>query len=139
MVAKVRFWLLESSRLIAKASFSVMILKSLFLYSLFITRPCFTRKATPPLWPVERSWKFNILLRNVSFRAITSITFSFRYNSSSLRSGLIPWQFQNRIFRPMKVIKGYLSWMVIRYSGLLGGFRLLGDSLGGIIWWRGGF
>ena len=42
MVAKARFWLLESSRLIAKASFSVMILKSLFLYSLFITRPCFT-------------------------------------------------------------------------------------------------
>ena len=39
MVAKVKFWLLESSRLIAKASFSVMILKSLFLYSLFITRP----------------------------------------------------------------------------------------------------
>ena len=30
MVAKVRFWLLESLRLIAKASFSVMILKSLF-------------------------------------------------------------------------------------------------------------
>ena len=48
MVAKVRFWLLESSRLIAKASFSVMILKSLFLYSLFITRPCFKQKATPP-------------------------------------------------------------------------------------------
>ena len=41
MVAKVRFWLLESSRLIAKASFSVMILKSSFLYSLFTTRPCF--------------------------------------------------------------------------------------------------
>ena len=41
MVAKVRFWFLESSRLIAKASFSVMILKSLYLYSLFITRPCF--------------------------------------------------------------------------------------------------
>ena len=68
-----------------------------------------------------------------------SITFSFRYNSSSLRFGLISWQFQNRMFRPMKVIKGYLSWMVMRYSGLLGGFRLLGDSLGGIIRWRGGF
>ena len=39
MVAKVRFWLLESSRLIAKASFSVMILKSAFLNSLFTTRP----------------------------------------------------------------------------------------------------
>ena len=49
MVAKVRFWLLEMSILIAMASFDVMILKSLFLYSLFITRPCFTRKATPPL------------------------------------------------------------------------------------------
>ena len=56
MVAKVRFWLLESSRLIAKASLSVMILKSLFLYSLFITRPFLTRKATPPLRPVERSF-----------------------------------------------------------------------------------
>ena len=39
MVTKVRFWLLESSRLIAKASFSVMILKSAFLNSLFTTRP----------------------------------------------------------------------------------------------------
>ena len=59
MVAKVRFWLSESSRLIAKASFSVMILKSLFLYFLFITRLCFTRKAAPPLWPVE--WSFLIV------------------------------------------------------------------------------
>ena len=40
MVAKVTFWLLERSRLIAKASLSVMILKSLLLYSSFITRPC---------------------------------------------------------------------------------------------------
>ena len=47
MVAKVTFWLLERSRLIAKASPEVMILKSLFLYSLFITRPCFMREATP--------------------------------------------------------------------------------------------
>ena len=62
-----------------------------------------------------------------------SITFSFRYNSSSLRFGLIPWQFQNKMFKPMKVIKGCLSWMMMHYSGLLGGFRLLGDSLGGII------
>ena len=65
MVAKVRFWLLESSRLIAKASFLVMILKSLFFV-------------------------FSFLLRNVSFRVIMSISFSFRYNSSSLRFGLIP-------------------------------------------------
>ena len=62
-----------------------------------------------------------------------SITFSFRYNSSSLRFGLMPSQFQNNMFKPMKVVKGYLSWMSVRYSGLLGGFRLLGDSLGGIV------
>ena len=34
MVAKVRFWLSESSRSIAKVSLSIMILESLFLYSL---------------------------------------------------------------------------------------------------------
>ena len=68
-----------------------------------------------------------------------SITFSFRYNSSSLRFGLVPWQFQNKMFKPMKVIKGYLSWMMMHYSGLLGGFRLFGDSLGGITRWRCGF
>ena len=56
MVAKVRFWLLESSRLIAKASLSVMILKSLLLYSLFTTGPYFARKATPSFWAVERSF-----------------------------------------------------------------------------------
>ena len=44
MVAKVRFWLLERSRLIAKASFDVMILKSLFLNSLFITRAMFYKE-----------------------------------------------------------------------------------------------
>ena len=37
------------------------------------------------------------------------------------------------MFKPMKVVKGYLSWMSVRYSGLLGGFRLLGDSLGGVV------
>ena len=79
--------------------------------------------------------KFSFFLKNVSFRAIMSITFSFRYNSSSLRFGLIPWQFQNKTFKPMKVVKGYLSWMTMRYSGLLEGFRLLGDSLGGSIRW----
>ena len=63
-----------------------------------------------------------------------SITFSFRYNSSSLRFGLIPWQFQNKMFKLMKVVKGYLSWDTMRCSGLVGVFRLLGDSLGGIIW-----
>ena len=59
--------------------------------------------------------------------------------TDTLRFGLIPWQFQNRMFKPMKMIKGYLSWMVMHYSGLLGGFRLLGDSLGGIARRRGGF
>ena len=64
-----------------------------------------------------------------------SISFSFIYNSSSLRFGLIPWQFQDKMLKPMKVIKGYLSWMVMRYSGLLSGFRLFGDSLGEVIRW----
>ena len=68
-----------------------------------------------------------------------SNSFSFIYNSSSLSLDLIPWQFQNRMFRPMKVVKGYLSWMMMRYNGLLGGCRLHGDSLSGIIRWRGGF
>ena len=40
---------------ITRASLSVMILKSALQYSLLITRPCFTRKATLPLAPVERS------------------------------------------------------------------------------------
>ena len=65
-----------------------------------------------------------------------SILFSFRYNSSSLRFGLIPWPFQNKMFRPMKLFKGYL--MMVHYSGLLGG-RLFGVSLGGIARRRGGF
>ena len=56
MVAKVKFWLLENSSSIAKASLSVMILKSSFLYSLFTTRPLFTRKVTLPPWPIERSF-----------------------------------------------------------------------------------
>ena len=64
-----------------------------------------------------------------------SIEFSFRYNSSSLRFGLIPWQSQNKIFRPMKLVNRYLSWVTVRYDGLDGGFRLLGDSLGGNARW----
>ena len=56
MSAKVRFWLLDSSRSIAKASLLIMILKSLFLHALFTTRQCFTRMATPPFWPVELSF-----------------------------------------------------------------------------------
>ena len=61
-----------------------------------------------------------------------SIGFSFRYNSSSLRFDLIPWQFQNTMFKPMKLVNRYLSLMTMHYSGLLGGFRLLGDSLSGV-------
>ena len=61
-----------------------------------------------------------------------SIVFSFRYNSSSLRFDLIPWQFLNTMFRPRKFIKRYLSWMTVCYNGLVGGLRLLGDSLGGV-------
>ena len=39
MAVKVKFWLSESSRSIAKASLLVMILKSSFLYSLFTIGP----------------------------------------------------------------------------------------------------
>ena len=52
MVAIVRFWSLESSSSIAKASLSVMILKSSFLY---LQLGHFLQGA-PPLWPVERSF-----------------------------------------------------------------------------------
>ena len=62
-----------------------------------------------------------------------SNSFSFLYDSSSLRFGLLPLQFQNKMFKPMKVVKGYLSWMNMRYDGLVCGFRLLGDSLGGLL------
>ena len=50
----------EGSMSITKASLSVMILKSLLLYSLLITRPCFTRKA-----PVERSFFYCIITLNI--------------------------------------------------------------------------
>ena len=68
-----------------------------------------------------------------------SIEFSLRYNSSSLRFDLIPWQFQNVMFRPMKLDNGYLSWMTVTSDDLVGGFRLLGDSLSGGTSWRDGF
>ena len=68
-----------------------------------------------------------------------SIEFSLRYNSSSLPFDLIPWQFQNMMFRPMKFDNGYLSWMTVTKDGLVGDFRLLGDSLSGSASWRGGF
>ena len=66
-----------------------------------------------------------------------SVAFSFRYSSSSLRFDLIPWQFQNTMFRPMKLINRYLSWMTMHYSDVVGSFRLLGDSLGGVARWSG--
>ena len=56
MVAKIKFCMLEMSMSITKVLLSVMILKSMSRYSLLITRPCFTRKATPPLTPAERSF-----------------------------------------------------------------------------------
>ena len=62
MVAKIRFWLLERSMSIIKASLSVMILKSALRYALLITRPLFTRKATPPLTPVEQSITFYCII-----------------------------------------------------------------------------
>ena len=64
MVAKMRFWLLERSMSTTKASLLVMILKSVLQYSLLITRPCFTREATSPLAPVERSF---LLYHNLEF------------------------------------------------------------------------
>ena len=66
-----------------------------------------------------------------------SDAFSFRYNSSSLRFDLIPWQFQNTMLRPMKLIKRYLPWMTMHYNDLVGGLRLLGDSLSGVARWSG--
>ena len=68
-----------------------------------------------------------------------SIELSFRFNSRSLRFDLIPWQFQNVIFGPMKLSNRYLSWMTVTYSGLSGGFGLFGDSLSGGLRWGGGF
>ena len=44
--------------------------------------------------------EINVLVRNVSFSATVSKLFSFRYNSSSLRFELMPWQFQNMMFVP---------------------------------------
>ena len=46
-----------------------------------------------------------------------SNSFSFRYNSSFLRVGLIPWQFQNKIFRPMKLALGCLGTAVVELLG----------------------
>ena len=88
---------------------------------------------------ITLDFEINFLLRNVSLRAIMSNEFSFRYNSSSLRFDLIPWQFQNVMFRPMKLSNRYLSWMTVTYNGLSGGFRPLGDSLSGGLRWRGEF
>ena len=61
MVAKVRFWVLESSRLIVEASFSVMIQKSLFLYSLFTAGPCFARGAGALRGPIDSNKSFPVI------------------------------------------------------------------------------
>ena len=53
MVANIRFWVLDRSMSI---TLLIMILKSMLRYSLLMTGPCFTVKATPPLAPVERSF-----------------------------------------------------------------------------------
>ena len=55
MVAKIKFWLLQRSMSITKASSWVMILKSMLPYSLLITRPCFTR--IPEL---SENWNFRL-------------------------------------------------------------------------------
>ena len=58
MIAKIKFSLLQRSMSITMASLSVLIYLNLChgIYSLLITRPCFTRKATPPLVPVQWSY-----------------------------------------------------------------------------------
>ena len=58
-----------------------------------------------------------------------STVFSFRYNSRSLCFDLIHWQFQNRMFKPMKLIKRYMLWMMMHYNCLLGGLGCLGTAL----------
>ena len=103
MEAKMRFWLSERPVSSTKASLPVMILTYMLWYSLLIARPCFMRKAAPPLAPVERSFFYCTItldfgiyfLRNVSFGVTMLKLFSFMYYSSSLCFGLTPWQFQN--------------------------------------------
>ena len=48
-----------------------------------------------------------------------------------LRFGLIPWQFQNKINVPMRLVKGCLSWLKVHYDGwkVLGGIGCLGAAL----------
>ena len=57
--------------------------------------------------------------------------FSFRYNSSSLRFDLTPWQFQNIVFIPIKTDIRYrlgTVWLVkvggLREFSMVGGFVL---------------
>ena len=54
--------------------------------------------------------------------------FSFRYNSSSLPFGPMPWQFQNIMFVPMKTNIRYLPWRWPTGEVLFGRVRLFGDS-----------
>ena len=56
MVAKIQVSVVRKVNVDHQGLLLVMILKSVLRYSLLITRPCFTRKATPPLAPVERSF-----------------------------------------------------------------------------------
>ena len=69
------------------------------------------------------------LVRNVSFRATLSKLFSFRYNSSSLRFGLMPWQFQNMMFVSMKANIRYLSREMAYWGSYVEGLGCLGTTL----------
>ena len=66
-------------------------------------------------------------------RATMSKLFSFWYNSSSLRFGPMPWQFQNMMFVPMKANIRYLHcicherWLTGR--SYLEGLGCLGTTL----------
>ena len=92
-------------------------LLKLMNWILLSPHPCPPTVTPPKIWKCtfldSKILKLYFLLRNTSLRVLISIAwsivFSFMNNSSSLHFGLIPWQFQNIIFRTMKLIKGYLS------------------------------
>ena len=62
--------------------------------------------------------------------------FSFRCNSSSLRFGLTPWQFQNIMFVSMKQTSDTRHERWPTGELLFGRVRLFGDSL--VSKWGGG-
>ena len=72
-----------------------------------------------------------------------SISFSFRYNSSSLCFGLIPWQFQNKMFGPMKLIRDTCHGCLCTIMAYLVVLGCLGTAfvelLGGVARWSCGF